>query len=139
MEERGSQSRHDSTQDQQNIVLHVLSPSSEVPNKITFPIIHVSTTIGELKTRIREAIPTRPAPERQRLIYRGKALTQDATTLKDVFTQDIVCAISYSAVLQSDDINLDKQLRGPLLTSRSTTDHSLDTSACCAESNTESQ
>ena len=74
----------------QTILLHVLSPSSEVPNKLTFPLVPASTTIGELKIKIRDEVTTSPAPERQRLIYRGKALTQDSITLKEVFGQEAV-------------------------------------------------
>ena len=72
------------------IVLHVLSPSTEVPKRLTFPAVPTSTTVGELKLKIRDAVATKPAPERQRLIYRGKALTHESTMLKDVFGQDTV-------------------------------------------------
>ncbi len=72
------------------IFLHVLSPSSEVPKKLTFPSIPVATTIGELKSRIQDAIATRPAPGKQRLIYRGKALVRDTDTMIEVFGQDAV-------------------------------------------------
>lgn len=78
----------------QTIVLHVLSPSTEVPKKLTFPAIPTSTTVGELKLKIRDAVATKPAPERQRLIYRGKALTNYSTMLSDLFGQDIVSNIA---------------------------------------------
>lgn len=72
------------------IVLHVLSPSVEVPNKITFPALPITMTIGELKHEISDKVASRPRPERQRLIYRGKALVQESLTLRDVFSQDSV-------------------------------------------------
>ena len=78
----------------QAIVLHVLSPSTEVPKKLTFPVVPTSTTVGELKLIIRDAVATKPTPERQRLIYRGKALTHDATMLKDVFGQETVSNVA---------------------------------------------
>ncbi|KAL9044924.1 MAG: hypothetical protein Q9214_001973 [Letrouitia sp. 1 TL-2023] len=74
----------------QKILLHVLSPSTEVPNKLTFPDILISTTVKELKFKIQDAVPSKPDPARQRLIYRGKPLTQDQLSLKDVFTQEVI-------------------------------------------------
>jgi len=74
----------------QTIFLHILSPSSEVPNKLTFPSIPVATTVGELKIKIQDVVATKPAPGRQRLIYRGKALVKDTDTMKDVFGQETV-------------------------------------------------
>lgn len=83
----------------QTIVLHVLSPAVEVPKKLTFSAIPISTTVGELKLKIRDAVATKPAPERQRLIYRGKALTYESTTLKDVFGQDTVSNVAVNSNL----------------------------------------
>lgn len=83
----------------QTIVLHVLSPAVEVPKKLIFSAIPTSTTVGELKLKIRDAVATKPAPERQRLIYRGKALTYDSTMLKDVFGQDTVSKIAVNSNL----------------------------------------
>lgn len=74
----------------QTIFLHILSPSSEVPDKLTFPAIPVTTTVDELKNKIQDAITTKPSPQRQRLIYRGKALVKPTDTMKDVFGQDTV-------------------------------------------------
>ena len=73
------------------ITLNVLSPSDEIPGKLTFNGCPTSTTVAELKSKICGAVATRPAPERQRLIYRGKPLTQDSATLGDVFSQEAVC------------------------------------------------
>ena len=72
------------------ILLHVLSPSVEVPNRLTFADVPVSTTVGELKRKIRDAVPTRPSPDRQRLIYGGKALVQETALLKDIFSPEQV-------------------------------------------------
>jgi hypothetical protein len=74
----------------QTIFLHILSPSPEVPDKLTFPAIPVTTTVGELKKKIQDAIATKPTPGRQRLIYRGKALVRTTDTMKDVFGQEAV-------------------------------------------------
>ncbi|MCJ1402692.1 hypothetical protein MMC11_005913 [Xylographa trunciseda] len=72
------------------IYLNILSPSSEVPQKLTYPDISTSTTIHELKRRIQNDIETRPGPERQRLIYRGRALVQEEKTLEDIFGREAV-------------------------------------------------
>ena len=74
----------------QALLLHVLSPSNEVPDKLTFRDLLPSTTLRELKQRIQNTVPSKPAPARQRLIYRGKPLIQEDLTLKDVFTQEMV-------------------------------------------------
>ncbi|KAI9816652.1 MAG: hypothetical protein M1832_005038 [Thelocarpon impressellum] len=71
------------------MLLHILSPSSEVSN-LSFPSIAASTTVGELKTLIRDAVPTKPGPDRQRLIHRGRMLGSDADTLLEVFGQAAV-------------------------------------------------
>lgn len=74
----------------QTILLHVLSPSIEIPNKLTFSDVPTSTTVAELKKRICNSVPSRPATERQRLIYRGKAIVKDGATLAEIFSQETV-------------------------------------------------
>jgi hypothetical protein len=74
----------------QSILLHVISPSLEVPDKLTYPNIAISTTVAELKRKIQDSIETKPLPTRQRLIYRGKALVQEDATLKDIFGPEAV-------------------------------------------------
>ncbi|KAL8823026.1 MAG: hypothetical protein Q9191_006252, partial [Dirinaria sp. TL-2023a] len=73
-----------------NITLNILSPSTEVPDKLTFSDCTPSTTVADLKSKIQNAVATRPAPERQRLIYRGRPLVQDTATLADVFTPSVI-------------------------------------------------
>ena len=76
-----------------HINLVILSPSQEV-NRLTFSGISTATSIGELREKISVEVATHPAPARQRLIYRGHALIDAGKTLKDVFTQEIVCLMS---------------------------------------------
>lgn len=85
----GSSSKHSEFR-RQRFVLHVLSPSADIPNKMTFPDVPFSATVGELKNKICNAVESKPSPDRQRLIYRGKPLARDAALLKDVFTEDVV-------------------------------------------------
>ena len=86
----------ESSSHRRTIVLHVLSPSVEVPNKITFPALPIAMTIGELKHEICDKVVSKPRPERQRLIYRGKALVQENLTLREVFTQETVRSVLLS-------------------------------------------
>ncbi|GFF23094.1 hypothetical protein IFM46972_00548 [Aspergillus udagawae] len=65
-----------------SITLHVLCPS--LPNRFTFDDLPLSTTVAGLKARLTESIPSRPAPSNQRLIWRGRALLDDAMTLESV-------------------------------------------------------
>ncbi|PKX93754.1 uncharacterized protein P174DRAFT_441000 [Aspergillus novofumigatus IBT 16806] len=65
-----------------SITLHVLCPS--LPNRFTFDDLPLSTTVAGLKARLTESIPSRPAPSNQRLIWRGRALSDDAMTLESV-------------------------------------------------------
>ena len=69
------------------ITLHIVSP--HVPDRITFPGLSITTTIQTVKERIQEAVPSRPAPDRQRLIYQGRPLLQGALTLKALFGQAV--------------------------------------------------
>ena len=80
------------------LTLNILSPSTEIPNRITLKDCTASTTVAELKVKISRAIPSQPAPERQRLIYRGRPLLQENATLKDIFTQE---AVSYTILFMS--------------------------------------
>ncbi|KZF24134.1 hypothetical protein L228DRAFT_259393 [Xylona heveae TC161] len=71
--------------------LHVLSPSTlEVPSQLSFPSLPISTTVGQLKEKIRDAIPSKPVAERQRLIYQGRLLARDTDTMLDVFGQQAI-------------------------------------------------
>ncbi|RHZ59026.1 uncharacterized protein CDV56_105048 [Aspergillus thermomutatus] len=65
-----------------SITLHVLCPS--LPDRFTFDDLPLSTTVAGLKARLTESIPGRPAPSNQRLIWRGRALVDDAMTLESV-------------------------------------------------------
>ena len=85
-----SPSRTAAAPEQQRVLLHVLSPSAEVPQRLAFPDFSISSTVHELKIAIRNEVTTKPAPERQRLIYRGRALVHDHVTLREVIGQEAV-------------------------------------------------
>ncbi|RAK78394.1 uncharacterized protein BO72DRAFT_526799 [Aspergillus fijiensis CBS 313.89] len=68
----------------ESFTLHVLCPSLPPPNRYTIQDVSPSTTVADLKARLAGAIPSRPSPDSQRLIYRGKPLLNDAAALRDV-------------------------------------------------------
>jgi hypothetical protein len=78
------------TEEVTTVNLKVLSPSAEVEGGITFPDLPATTTIQELRSRIQDAVPSKPATERMRLIYRGRVVANDADTLGGVFGADNV-------------------------------------------------
>jgi hypothetical protein len=66
------------------IILHILSPSLQAPNRITLNQLPLTTKIGELKDHIYRTVASQPRPETQRLIYRGKPLLNDGETLQNI-------------------------------------------------------
>ncbi|KAA8651503.1 uncharacterized protein ATNIH1004_000391 [Aspergillus tanneri] len=83
-----------STKSPQGFVLHVLCPSLPPPNRFTFKDLTPSTTVAGLKTHISQFVPNHPAPETQRLIYRGKPLANDGVSLQSVL--DLTPGSEYS-------------------------------------------
>ncbi|KAH8887491.1 hypothetical protein GQ53DRAFT_298021 [Thozetella sp. PMI_491] len=70
--------------------LQVVSPSVGVNQPLNFPGLPPTTTIRELKAKIREALPLRPIDDHQRLIHRGRLLSRDNDTLEDVFGAELL-------------------------------------------------
>lgn len=68
--------------------LKILSPSPEVEGGVQLPDLAASTTVRELRQRIHDAAPSRPATDRMRLIYRGRVVANDNDTLLVVFGAD---------------------------------------------------
>lgn len=69
--------------DQLTVNLNILSPSTTVTagGPLTFPNLPLSTTIRQVKEKIRQTLPIRPTDDQQRLIYKGRSLQQDDETL----------------------------------------------------------
>jgi hypothetical protein len=65
-----------------SVSLRVLSPSFESNEKISLDNLPLSTTVHDVKTHLTPLVPSRPAPEQQRLIYRGKPLLNPNATLE---------------------------------------------------------
>jgi hypothetical protein len=70
--------------------LEVVSPSVGVNGPLSFPDLATTTTVKQLKERIREAIPAKPNDERQRLIHRGRMLARADETMADIFGLETV-------------------------------------------------
>ncbi|KAG6355872.1 hypothetical protein INS49_015256 [Diaporthe citri] len=65
--------------------ISIISPSLAVNAPLNFAGLPASTTVGQLKEKIREALDAKPANEQQRLIHQGKLLNRESETLLDVF------------------------------------------------------
>lgn len=70
--------------------LQIVSPSTAVNRPLLFPGIAATTTIKQLKEKIRESLPLRPADDHQRLIHRGRALMRETDSLLEVFGEPTV-------------------------------------------------
>ncbi|KAK0124449.1 hypothetical protein ONS95_009404 [Cadophora gregata] len=68
--------------------LHVVSPSVGVSGPLNFASLPATTTVKDLKGRIRDVLPSRPPDENQRLIHRGRMLGRDAETMLEIFGQE---------------------------------------------------
>ncbi|KXJ93255.1 hypothetical protein Micbo1qcDRAFT_194490 [Microdochium bolleyi] len=73
-----------------SLELHILSPSAGVPQPLLLRGIPASTTIRQLKERLRNGLDAKPADNAQRLIHRGRLLARDEETLLDVFGEDAI-------------------------------------------------
>ena len=78
------------TPEQPVVTLQVVSPSVGVTRPLLFTDLAADTTLKQLKEKIRQMLPLRPADDHQRLIYRGRALIRDTETLLDIFGEDAV-------------------------------------------------
>ncbi|CAF3630967.1 unnamed protein product [Fusarium graminearum] len=76
--------------DGQTVNLQVLSPSVGVTRPLLFPSLAANTTVKQLKDKIRQTLPLRPADENQRLIHRGRAIVRESDTLLDIFGADVI-------------------------------------------------
>lgn len=72
--------------------ISIISPSLAVNAPLNFTGLAASTTVGQLKEKIREALDARPANEQQRLIHQGKLLNRETETLLDVFGEQKVAS-----------------------------------------------
>lgn len=72
--------------DSSSFTLQIISPSIGVPRgQLSFPELPTSTTVSQLKAKIREVLDARPSDHTQRLIHRGRLLARDNETMVEVF------------------------------------------------------
>jgi hypothetical protein len=77
-----------------NFTLQIISPSIGVTGPLSFPLLPATTTVKELKAKIRDALPSKPVDESQRLIHRGRMLARETETMLEIFGQETVLHIS---------------------------------------------
>ncbi|KAL9107782.1 MAG: hypothetical protein Q9227_007404 [Pyrenula ochraceoflavens] len=78
---------------QRTLSVQVMTPSSEVPGgRITLPDLPVDTTLAQVRDRLSQEIPSSPPPDRQRLIYRGRALVDNSLTVLEIFSLELASA-----------------------------------------------
>ncbi|KAI9888736.1 MAG: hypothetical protein M1814_006468 [Vezdaea aestivalis] len=72
------------------ITLLIKSPSTGVSSDLKLENILLSATVNDIKEKLNLAIPTRPALDRLRLIYRGRALVVDGESIANVLQHELV-------------------------------------------------
>ena len=97
--------------DDTTFALQVLSHSVGVAETLSFPDLPSSTTIAQLKTKIKEkATHAHADEESQRLIYQGRILSNGEQTMTEVFGAETVCP-SHSSLLDClINLNLAQEL-----------------------------
>lgn len=77
-----------------SVNISIVSPSLSVNAPLNFPGLSPSTTIDQLKQKVRDALDSKPTNEQQRLIHQGKLLARETETLLDVFGEQKVSRCS---------------------------------------------
>ncbi|KAH7632927.1 hypothetical protein B0T09DRAFT_371593 [Sordaria sp. MPI-SDFR-AT-0083] len=68
--------------------IHFVSPSEGVPDDLDFQGLPATTTVGQLKDKIRDVLTMHPAHDEQRIIHQGRLLASESATLLDVFGEE---------------------------------------------------
>ncbi|TGJ77131.1 hypothetical protein E0Z10_g10752 [Xylaria hypoxylon] len=68
--------------------LQILSPSVNVPQPL-YLNLPITTTVRQLKERIRGHVSTKPPDDAQRLIHRGRLLARDSETMFELFGEEL--------------------------------------------------
>ncbi|OHE97405.1 ubiquitin family protein [Colletotrichum orchidophilum] len=90
----------EATSEHLSVNLQVLSPSTAASSSrpLVFPGLAATTTIRQLKERIRQSLPLKPTDAQQRLIYRGRPLQQDGDTLLTVIGEEVIRTIDQQTI-----------------------------------------
>ncbi|KAI1129474.1 hypothetical protein F5Y10DRAFT_238340 [Nemania abortiva] len=70
-----------------HFTLQILSPSINVPQPLCLSL-PVTTTVRQLKERIRSCVISKPPDDAQRLIHRGRLLARDSETMQELFGEE---------------------------------------------------
>lgn len=70
--------------------LVIVSPSVGAASRLSFPHLSANTTVKQLKAKVRDALPSKPVDDSQRLIHRGRMLGRDSETMLEIFGQETV-------------------------------------------------
>lgn len=98
--------------------LQVLSHSVDIPETLSFPELPVSTTIAQLKTKIKEkATHANADEESQRLIYQGRILSNGEQTMTEVFGAETVCSSHNPHLVCLINLNLAQELAYTIIAS----------------------
>jgi hypothetical protein len=73
-----------------SFTLIVVSPSVGAASRLSFPHLPATTTVKQLKAKIRDSLESKPADENQRIIHRGRMLARETETMLDVFGKETV-------------------------------------------------
>ncbi|KAI6716291.1 hypothetical protein JHW43_001250 [Diplocarpon mali] len=71
-----------------SFTLQVVSPSVGVSSPLRFPHLPATTTVKELKEKVRNVLPSQPQDESQRFIHRGRMLARETETMLEIFGQE---------------------------------------------------
>jgi hypothetical protein len=89
--------RDDEQPEPLSFTLAIVSPSVGVASRLNFPHLPATTTVKQLKAKIRDSLPSKPADDNQRLIHRGRMLGRETETMLEIFGQETVQnLLSYS-------------------------------------------
>jgi hypothetical protein len=84
-----------------NFTLVIVSPSVGVTGPLTFPHLPATTSVKELKAKIRDVLPSKPADESQRLIHRGRMLARELETMLEIFGKETVSKVPLLPLLNA--------------------------------------
>ncbi|CAD6442932.1 dfe4ec3b-76fd-45cb-ac02-d793a3cb6e30 [Sclerotinia trifoliorum] len=73
--------------------LSIVSPSTEVASPLIFPQLLPTTTVQELKAKIRDVVQSKPTDSAQRLIHRGRMLERGSQTMLEIFGQESLSSL----------------------------------------------
>lgn len=84
-----------------SVNISIVSPSMSVNAPLYFPSLPPSTTLAQIKQRVRDALDSKPSNEQQRLIHQGKLLSREDQTLLDVFgEQKVINSLAWQSCRQ---------------------------------------